>query len=220
MNSTTIKAFGDELTKIAIWDATLNALRTGWHGPDESTARGAELLHNPATGDPELKQTWMGHGRIDQIGAPGSKARAIGEARYKAMGRGGKALENVMSLGGLTKHLPVGTKSLMLAGTAAMVPGALKKDDPQGRSRAERVAGLAGSTVGGLLGVGAMLNSGRFGAGMSNLAGGVGGSMLGERLFTAPWRHRRERMQRMQAMQAQQQPQPGMVAMSPYGAAQ
>jgi hypothetical protein len=212
MNSVTMRAFRDEMTKIAILSYIGNAIRTGWHGPDPSTPHGAALLH-PETGDPELAQTWFGHGRVDKASTPGSAARAAGAAKYKKMGPFDKVFENVSTLGGATKHLPVGTKSLMLAGTAAMLPSTLKKEDPsgQGRSRAERLTGLAGSTVGGLFGVGAMLNSGRFGTGTSNIAGGIGGSMLGERIFTAPWRHRRK----VRAMQEQQQQQ--QAAVNPQG---
>ena len=207
MNSVTMRAFRDEMTKIAILDYVGNAVRTGWHGPDASTTHGRALLRN----DPELEQTWLGHGRIDKIKEPGTAARAVGAAKYKSMGRAGKAFENVMSLGGATKHLPVGAKPLMALSTATMLPGAVSKEDPsgQGRSRAERISGLVGSTAGGLFGVGAMLNSGKFGPTASNFAGGIGGSMLGERLFTAPWRHRRERMQAMQAQQTA--PQGGVV---------
>jgi hypothetical protein len=208
MNSTTIRAFRDELTKIALLGYIGNAIRTGWEGPPE----GSPLLEK----DPELKQTWFGHGR---------------SKKYDQMTKLEKGIENVTTLGGLTgpdptgkrkflkKGLPVGTKSMMALTTASMLPGAIQKEDPsgQGRSRAERMAGLVGSTAGGLFGVGALLRSGKVGPMGSNFIGGIGGSMLGEKIFTAPWRHRRQRQQMMAAQQQQMQPQQVPQPMAPQG---
>jgi len=195
MNSITIRAFRDELTKLAILGYVGKAIRTGWEGPDPNTPHGTAML----AADPELKQQWMGHG--------------INPETYAKLPKKYKVMENITTLGGLTgpdrtgkrpflkKGLPVGAKSMMALTTAAMLPSVLRKEDPTGqeRSRAERAAGLVGSTVGGLFGVGSLLGSGKMGPMGSNVVGGMGGSMLGERLFTAPWRHRRK----VKAMQEQ-----------------
>ncbi len=96
-----------------------------------------------------------------------------------------------MGKGKFTKNLPIGDKSITTAITAAALPGALKKEDPmgEGRSRLERLSGLAGSTLGGFAGSGAMssLPMKKLPVARS-IVGAIGGSMLGERLSTAPFR--------------------------------
>jgi hypothetical protein len=96
-----------------------------------------------------------------------------------------------MGKGRFTKYLPIGDKSIATAFVGASLPGALKKEDPHGldRSRAERLSGLAGSTLGGFMGTGALasLPMKRFKL-LRAIAGGLGGSMLGERAATAPFR--------------------------------
>lgn len=201
MTSVQLRGFRDELVKIALLEGTRNAVRTGWHGP----AEGSELLKK----NPELKQTWMGFGRAHD---------------YERMGPIGKAWDNITSLGGATKHLPVGAKSMMALSTATQLPGALRAEDPtgQGRSRTERLSGLAGQTVGGLALTGALLNTGMRPLG-ANLLGGLGGSILGEKLFSAPWHHRRMRQQalaRQQMARQQAQPMPAADAQPVAQAAQ
>lgn len=166
MNDTTFKAFGDEVVKIAFFQKVrngfVNALREGWHGTPEQVAA-------------NQGNTWFGQGR--QI-KPG-------------MGRLSRMGEEFTSLGGLTRVLPVGAKSMMLLGTGLMAREALKKQDPTGqeRSRAERVTGLAGNTVGGLVGsalASKALPKSRF---LAPILGGVAGGMVGEKAMTLPWRH-------------------------------
>ena len=71
-------------------------------------------------------------------------------------------------------------KVTTLAGTGLMLPGAVSKEDPtgQGRTRTERMAGLAGGTLGGLAG-GASPSFLKSMVG--GLAGGVGGEMIAGR---------------------------------------
>lgn len=195
-------AFGDELVKIAMLQKIRkgfeDAMSTGWHGygPENSATR----------------QTWMGMGKLPEA-----------ERAAQGMGRFGRAVDTATSLGGATKYLPVGAKSLMALGTYSQAKSALNPQDPtgQGRSRTERVVGLAGNTLGGLAATGALLNRARksgapIGGGKMlalNLLGGIGGGILGEKLVTAPWRNSRAAYQQHQRNQQQyyQQPQPGEV---------
>lgn len=164
MNSQTLSSFRDELIKIA---GVMDYLHTGWHGTEQSP------------------QTWFGQGR--QVKPVANAASATGRSQ---MGRFGRAAEEVTSLGGLTRALPVGNKSLMLLGTGVMAHQALQKQDPTGqeRSRAERLSGLAGNTLGGLVGAGMAAKhfpGSRF---IAPLVGGIGGSILGEKALSAPFR--------------------------------
>jgi hypothetical protein len=158
-------AFGDELIKIAFYQTLRNgftqALKEGWHGTTEQIAAGDGA-------------TWFGKGR--QI-KPG-------------MSRGARMLDEFTSLGGATRGLPVGAKSMMAIGTGMMARDALRPVDPTGqeRSRTERLTGLAANTVGGLVGsaAGNRLLPGLWGS----LAGGALGSLGAEKLVTAPFHHR------------------------------
>ena len=102
--------------------------------------------------------------------------------KMKLKGKQGldKAIEYGSSLGGLTEHLPVGPKSMTLAGAAAMAPGALSKEDKSGkdRSRAERVGGFIGNTAGGLMGMNHGVTGSIVGMVGGEAAGGVGGKVL------------------------------------------
>lgn len=123
-------------------------------------------------GTPQNPQKWMGEGlKITP-----------------KMGRLGKAMEYASSLGGATKYLPVGGKSMALLGTAAMAPMALAKEDPtgHGKSRFERTTGLVGNTLGGLAASGAMIRHGIKNP-FALAAGGLLGSVGGERLITSPF---------------------------------
>lgn len=99
-----------------------------------------------------------------------------------------------------------------IAGPALALPGAVSREDPsgQGRTRTERVLGLAGSTVGGMAASGAALN--RLGSSAKGWKGfvlptaaGVAGSVLGQTVATAPSALLRKRRQAAQAAQAAQQ---------------
>lgn len=175
MNAPTFQAFGSELVKIAFYQR----LKKGF----------INTLKEGWHGTPGNEATWFGKGR--QI-TPG-------------MGRGARMMEEATSLGGLTRALPVGAKSMMLLGTGLMAREALKKEDPTGhqRSRTERMTGLAGNTVGGLVGsaVGNRVMPGMIGS----LGGGILGGLAGEKILSAPFAAaRRHRMAQQQ--QTPQQP--------------
>lgn len=188
LRPTTFHAFGDELIKIAILQTVrrgfVNAMKEGWQGTPKQIAEGEGA-------------TWFGKGR--QI-RPG-------------MGRGARMLEEATSLGGATRALPIGSKTLMVAGTGLMAREAFKKVDATGqqRSRPERVGGLAANTVGGLLGsaVGNRLMPGLTGS----IAGGYLGGMAAEKLVTAPFAAARRN--RLAAS-----PQPPNIDTTQYGGAQ
>ena len=93
--------------------------------------------------------------------------------------------------------LPIGGKTLTVGFTGLALPNAVRKEDPAGlgRSRAERLSQLGASTVGGLMGVGALMRDGKIGLGKS-LIGGIGGSMAGEYAASLPFR--KARQQRIQ----------------------
>lgn len=181
MNDITFQAFKDEFVKIALYqrlkDGFVNALKEGWHGTPEQRAAGEG-------------QTWFGKGRVLKPG----------------MGRLGRMAEEASSLGGLTRALPIGGKSMMLIGTGLMAREALKRQDPTGqeRSRTERMSGLAGNTIGGLVGSSLAMRAMPRSSFIAPLVGGLGGGMLGERVMTAPWKH----SQNLQQSLAQQVPVP------------
>jgi len=79
--------------------------------------------------------------------------------------------------GDITRHLPVGPKSMVLGFGAMNMPGAFSKEDPtgQGESRARRIGGWVGNN---LLGVAATLPAK---AGLLPSIGlGIGGSIVGD----------------------------------------
>jgi hypothetical protein len=146
-------------------------------------------------GTKELPQKWLGEGR--KI-IPG-------------MSRFGRAMEHATSLGGLTKYLPVGGKSMAIVGTGLMAPTVLAKEDPSGhgKSRLERVTGLAGNTLGGLAASGALIQHGvrrmvanpTIRPGMMHgplglMAAGILGGIAGERLLTTPFAAARRGLRR------------------------
>ena len=177
MNPRSFKAFGDELLKIAFADTMVNgfkdALKWGWHG-DPNAVPGSFM-----------EQRWGGQG--------------LATASERAgMGRIGKAFDTATSLGGATKYLPVGAKSMMALGTALQAREALKDEDAtgQGRSKTERMTGVAGNALGSLAGAGKMMKMMPNHPIIANIVGGVGGGIIGEKVTTAPWRMRRKLLQR------------------------
>lgn len=182
MNDTTFLAFGDEFIKIAFIQKLKNGL--------------TNALKEGWSGPDGSKNTWMGQGLNLRPG----------------QGRLGRTVERATSLGGLTKALPVGAKTMMLAGTGVMAAQALRKQDPTGmeRSRAERITGLAGNTAGGL--VGSALGARRFGM-LGAIGGGILGGMAGEKVTSAPFAAMRHaRMQQPQAQQPVPQQYEGVPA--------
>lgn len=180
MKDVTFQAFGDELVKIAFFQK----VRKGF----------VNAMKEGWQGTKENPQTWFGKGREIKPG----------------MGRFGRMAEEATSLGGLTRALPVGGKSMMLLGTGLMAQQAMRPVDPSGqeRSRAERLSGLAGNTMGGLVGstIGNRLMPGMIGS----MAGGMIGGGLGEKVLSAPFaavrNHRLAAQQRMQQQYPQQYP--------------
>lgn len=134
-----------------------------------------------------------------------------------SMGRLGKAYEYASSLGGATKYLPVGAKSLAVAGTALMLPHILKKEDQtgQGRSRLERLSGFAGNTLGGLAATGVLARSG-IKSPFGMMAAGIVGGLAGEQLSTTPWALKRKVTHRLQRELPRQQDE-GWRNVSPGG---
>lgn len=172
-------SFGNELVKIAFFKRLTkgftSALSEGWHGvgPEGAITR----------------NTWMGKGRqIKPTVNPATGARS-------QLSRGNRLTEEVTSLGGLTKALPVGTKTMIAIPTAMMAANALKKHDASGqeRSRSERLVGLGANTVGGLAGSALAMKAlkgrgGMFGAIAAPMAGGLLGGALAEKTVTSPFR--------------------------------
>lgn len=83
---------------------------------------------------------------------PGKGWLGTGAQITPGMGRLGRGFEHVTSLGGATKYLPVGSKSLTVAGGLASLSEGLPKEDPQhkGRSRVERLSGSVLGTAAGI----------------------------------------------------------------------
>lgn len=178
MNDTTFLAFGDEFVKIAFYQK----LRNGF----------VNAMKEGWHGTPESPQTWFGQGRKVTPGMTG----------------GQRMWEDASSLGGATKGLPIGSKSMMMLGTGLMARDAMRPQDPTGRqrSRTERMTGLAGNTVGGLLGSTLAMRALPGSKFLAPIAGGVAGGMLGERLMTAPFAA--ARANRQPAQMQQQAPMP------------
>lgn len=189
MNERVFQSFGDELVKIAFFrkirGGLVQALSEGWHGTPEQIARGEG-------------QTWFGQGRKLRPG----------------MSRGSRMLEEATSLGGATKALPIGGKSMMMLGTGLMARDALRPQDPSGRdrSRTERMVGLAGNTAGGLVGSALLARAVPRSAFLAPLVGGIAGGMFGEKVMTAPWAHHRPAPQQPAPQPQPVQPNPGVVA--------
>jgi hypothetical protein len=173
------EAFGDELIKIAFFKRLqkgfTDALSEGWHGvgPEDSITR----------------NTWMGKGRqIQPVLDPKTGLRS-------QLSHGNRAWEEATSLGGLTKALPVGAKSMIAGTTGLMALQAMRRQDPSGqeRSRSERMTGLAANTLGGLAGSAAAMRAlggrgGTLGAIAAPLVGGMLGGHLAEKAVTTPFR--------------------------------
>lgn len=206
IDDTSINAFGDELAKIAgmlgnMGQTMRKWVSTGWNKPagmwekavhTEGQNKGKKIL------DAAGKQVW--HERPDATW----------------MGRGVSKEPGIHRFGDITRALPVGDKSIVTGITAMSAPAALKKEDPEGigRSRAERVSGLTGGTVGSLMGMGAMAHLPMKGLGITrSIVGGLGGGIIGERMATGPFRRARAELPPVQEASPLQQPVPnGVVA--------
>lgn len=170
MNPKTLISFVDEMVKISEFDKTaagrqlINASRM---------KRGVEAMKRLGKkGVKSIREGWEYGSDI-----PGHGWLGAGYQAPKDAGLLHKGFEGVTSLGGLTKYLPVGPKSMTLGFTAASLPGALRKEDPsgEGRSRVERMGGVLGGTVAGLAGA----RTGIIPSVAIGMAGDYAGSRLG-----------------------------------------
>jgi hypothetical protein len=102
--------------------------------------------------------------------------RSMKEGWEYGAGKGGGWVGN----GKITGKLPVGPKSLTVAGGALALPEAVAEEDPtgQGRSRAHRMVRWAGSQAGGLVGT----PHGLSGAIVGGVVGEGAGAMAGRAL--------------------------------------
>lgn len=132
------------------------------------------------------------------MGALGAAGAGLGR-----VASGAKSLMHAGLFGAPGNPAPRWAQALTLAGPALAMPGALAKEDPtgQGRSRAERLTGLAGNTAASLAFGGAVSKAT---AGIKNPwlsgAANVGAGMLAgdrvshaaESVATAPWQAARK----------------------------
>lgn len=210
-------AFSDEMVKIAflhrLAKGFTGALSEGWHGYGPENA--------------PTRNTWFGRGSdLKPSYDPnkwGGKHAPIDPRQIQAGQRyrptaGTKAFEQATSLGGLTKVLPIGAKSMMAIPTAMMAAQAMKKNDPTGmdRSRTERVTGLAANTVGGLAGSALALRAlkgrgGLFGSIAAPMVGGMLGGSLAEKAVTSPFRARAAHAQQQGQQPTAQVPAPPQI---------
>lgn len=134
---------------------------------------------------------------LEKIAFTMAKAREAMNAGWHGLDHAGKQVEGggwMLGNAGWKSKVPLGGKALTVGTTLGMLPGALAHDDPrgQGRSRTERLMGLAGNTAGGLIGTGALMRT--IGAKhplIANMAGGLLGGTLGEKIMTAPFAAKR-----------------------------
>lgn len=187
IDDTSLDAFGDELTKIAgmignMGKTMRNWVSTGWNKPAGMWEKAVHTA-GPNKGQKMLdtagKQVW--HERPDATW----------------MGRGVSKEPGIHRMGDVTRALPIGDKSIVTGLTALSAPSALKKEDHEGlgRSRAERVSGLVGGSVGGLMGMGALASLPMKRLGITrSIVGGLGGGIIGERMATGPFRRARAEM--------------------------
>lgn len=134
---------------------------------------------------------------LTKIAFDAASARAAMHAGWHGLDHKGSTVEGsgwMLGNKGWRSGTPLGGKTLTVASTGLMLPGALAKNDPrgQGRSRTERLMGLAGNTAGGLIGTGALMRTiGGKHPIIANVAGGLLGGSLGEKLMTAPFAAKR-----------------------------
>lgn len=174
IDNITLNGFGDEMEKISglIGDVGRTAkkwMSTGWNKPAgmfEKVRHTEGALKGQKAMDTAGKQVW----------------RERPNATWMGQGK-------------ITKHLPVGDKSIVTGLTGMAVPAAVSQEDREGlgRSRSERMSGLAGGTAGSLMGMGALAHLPIKGLGITRaIIGGIGGGIAGERLATAPHRAMRK----------------------------
>ncbi len=192
----TINAFGDEMEKISgmlgelakdIGGTAKKWISTGWNKPSGLFEKATHEIHPTQMGQAAKK-----------LPLKDAAGKQVWKERPNA---------SWMGQGPITKHLPVGDKSIVTGLTASAVPAALRKEDEQGleRSRGERVSGLAGGTLGSLAGMGALAHLPMKGLGVTRaIIGGIGGGILGERMATSPYRAARKAQMPQQQMPQEQ----------------
>lgn len=168
MNSIMVHAFADELEKIAAFrvppgmaQAAGKAVKSVGSAVSKFTSGVAKNVGGTAkafkTPIESTKRGWHGIGP-EGTPVPGAGWMGSGEA-FKA-----------------SKHLPVGAKSLTVAGGVLGAPDAFAKEDltGRGRGRIERTARWMGGNVGGVIGS-------PFG-----MSGAIAGGLAGEAIGGAP----------------------------------
>lgn len=184
------RAFCDELVKTGGWISTARRL-------SDPIRRGAKGLGKA------VSSGWkeMGEDVVEGKVVPMSGQGWLTKRRYVPTIRNGKPAWGY--------RLPIGPKPLMIGSFAAMAPAAVKKEDPYhiGRSRAERVSGLAADALGTLAGTGLAMkylpggNKSRWFKGLGGaLAGGMGAHYLVTRPFE---KFRKKKLLEEQANRAQ-----------------
>jgi hypothetical protein len=176
---------GDLVNTLAAFTRPLKSLKEGWNYGGEIVRDGVKK-YAPASEVPG--KGWLGVGK--QLTPDADVISRVGE--------------NITTLGGATKYLPVGPKSLTVGIGAATLPGAVSAEDQtgEGRSRTERIGRWAGNMAGGLIGA------------PHGLPGALGGSVIGEQLGGAPGKLLKKRKKLPEEL-PQAAPQQGSVAPSP-----
>lgn len=172
MNDDTLNAFQDELEKIAI----------NWSGMGRVFGGAARRVAVPAAkqvnraGKPLKKKFWKEVGQNVKNTAKGFKNP------IKSVKRGWNSDGGWTGKGKVTGKLPIGGKSLTVAGGLMSAPEAFSKEDPtgQGRSRAHRITKWVGNQTGGLIGA----PYGLSGSLVGSIAGELGGHAVGKSLDT------------------------------------
>ena len=139
-----------------------NTMKAGWTAGTTGPSQAAHAFDRDVS--KILPVGWFGQGQVLSR-EPGIKHRL------------GNAFERVTTLGGVTRYLPVGQKTMVTAGALGGLNEARKKEDPKGlgRSRAERLARAGAMTA---VGVGSMGVKGTAGLATSMFAPQAVGSLF------------------------------------------
>lgn len=156
VNKTTIQAFADEMEKISAFRIP--------PGLTQAAAKATKTVGNYAAG--------IGKNVMETAKAFKTPVQSA-KRGWHGIGPDGKKVPGADWGGAKYKKLPVGAKSLTVAGGILGAPDAFAKEDPTGagRGRLERTARWMGGNVGGVIGS----PFGMSGA----IAGGLAGEMIG-----------------------------------------
>jgi hypothetical protein len=185
MDPVTYAAFSDELMKTGAW---MNVARSG-----------AKRIGGTLKGLTSKGWRSLGEETVEGVTKPVPGGGWWTKRRYIPGMEGGRL--------GWKRRLPLGPKSFMVGTTAAFAPGAVASKDPyqMGRSRTERVTGLAAETLGGLAGAGAALKylpRGKL-RGIGGVGGLIGGGMGAHYLISRPFKKARLKRLKEQSRIAQ-----------------